>query len=996
MKYICHNIFMIRTPHLPLECWEQLCKVPIDSIWEYVQKQGLQDYISEALLISTPSLYDALLRRGLDKRKDKAANMSLYKYLLRAATRTTPYGLFADVSLGEFKGSTTESLLKNGITKNICADNLWIFQLIREIESNSDNVKKLSLKWNPSCVSRKSRVWNFHYANGGSNATNSIKPQNSIRESKLVGIIKHYTQKGIKYKELKDIIKNVFPNAEEGVIDKTIQTLIEYEYIFTDLRIPAYCEDKIEHVLDILKKHDIDKELQLKIQKIKESFEEYEKSTEGEQVLTNLICDMEALHKSDVYVEVNSGSKIENPLLSTEVKERVEKFVDCLSEIGLESVILSTLWSFKARFQEEYGQDVEVPLLEVIDPNGFDGLRFYNNPRRNMTVRDSKIRTIIECKLQSALVNGRNKVELTKEDFLGVNDDFLELQENAKWVSSFDLNFIITKDESRLNLALGPNIGANDAGKTFRRFERTFNTDKLKEYDEIYKTSESEFLTIEVREMPALGRLANVFNETLKSQYFLPLGMPCCENVPNKIILEDLFVVLHENKLYIKLKSKNQVCRFVSNNMLNPLLHSSVYNLLREISLEYEDMKIVERIGNLFENQYVYCPRIVIEDVTVLPEKWSFTKLNLSRDSFESFSRDFERYSEEYKLPKLFYLCRADNRLLLQKDSVNSLLILYEEYCESKILELCSVEESFLESDLVKSNRNEKYAAEFVFSFYKNEFSKPFKNILASELIDVNRKYPPFEDGWLYLKVYCHEDMENDLLISFKQKMCEWDLKDFFYVRYADEIGSHCRIRIKYPSQKTALSHYENINRWLTALQKFGIIESWSICEYRRELNRYGGHIGFADIEKVFSTNSNFTIDFLEQLNEKNQEELCFYAIATLLHECLGDELSMFKLLDGNIERGKYRTEYQKNRKNYIKLLEEVLLCDNEKSEINIIMTQLRQKENILTSGFGDIVLSLLHMCCNRMTRSRKTEEKVYSFLRHSLYDVIKKRQYVK
>ena len=59
MKYTCNNEFMIRMPALPTEVAKELYDLNFDEVWTYVEKNDLENYIKEALQISSQSLYDA-------------------------------------------------------------------------------------------------------------------------------------------------------------------------------------------------------------------------------------------------------------------------------------------------------------------------------------------------------------------------------------------------------------------------------------------------------------------------------------------------------------------------------------------------------------------------------------------------------------------------------------------------------------------------------------------------------------------------------------------------------------------------------------------------------------------------------------------------------------------------------------------------------------------------------------------------------------------------
>ena len=112
MTYLCHDIFMIRTPALPLSVAENLYTVDKKEVWNYIKKLGLDEHMLEALYISSPSLYHAILNIGQDDKNDQATFISLYKYLIRTSSRTTPFGLMANVALGSFSSDDKSCIEK--------------------------------------------------------------------------------------------------------------------------------------------------------------------------------------------------------------------------------------------------------------------------------------------------------------------------------------------------------------------------------------------------------------------------------------------------------------------------------------------------------------------------------------------------------------------------------------------------------------------------------------------------------------------------------------------------------------------------------------------------------------------------------------------------------------------------------------------------------------------------------------------------------------------
>ena len=312
--YSCHSVFMVRTPALPMEVAEKMYGCDYRDIWKYIRDMSLDGYFTESLKIASPSLYEAIkkLGGGGDEKRDRATCLSLYKYLIRAATRTTPYGIFAGVALAEFGSRGVHSVDSGRIHKKISADNLWLYKLIEKIEKNQAALEKLSLIWNKSCYVSGRRMRNPIYSKHGT-SENAIKENSSIRYSPLVELVVSSAQDYINYRELVGIIKSAYDYVPDEKVINVINTLIEQEYLLTEIRIPAYCSNTLSYCLGVLERRNILPELREQLNQIQRRFDEYE---------------------------------------------------------------------------EGYGQGVEIPLTQVIDPAGFDGLSYMDVTRSEENERE--------------------------------------------------------------------------------------------------------------------------------------------------------------------------------------------------------------------------------------------------------------------------------------------------------------------------------------------------------------------------------------------------------------------------------------------------------------------------------------------------------------------------------------------------------------------------------------------------------------------------------
>lgn len=619
-------------------------------------------------------------------------------------------------------------------------------------------------------------------------------------------------------------------------------------------------------------------------------------------------------------------------------------------------------------------------------------------------------------------MNNEEEVVLKKADFINIIKEYPQ----SRYSKSFDINFFITKLEDNYNIVVGPNMGSSKAGSMFQRFTNLFNQSLLQEYNEIYKEeinlSEEGYLLVDARELTVTGRSNNVTNRFKNHNYYLLIALTE-EDSSNEITIDDLLVGLSQDgKLYIKSKSKNKICKIVADNMLNSAINGKMLSFLREVSVGYED-KFIDRLYMLYSNNYVYIPRISFEGVIIHPRKWIFTQEMLELHTFEKFKEGFENYRNQYSIDKLVYLCDYDNRLVLDLESEESIEIIYFSVKKSRKLELCELENRLFSGSIVKDKKGRSYVSEMIFSLILDRDKKEKVDINKGSYVkdnlvlqNENRVFPPFKEGWVYIKLYGIGNREDDVLKNIYEVLDSLENPMFFYLRYFDNEGKHLRIRFKFNGQQEAVEKVLILNVWLEKLLEKALINRWVFDTYKRETNRYGGIDLIEETENLFYTDSAFTVDILSLIDIEKESELEKSYIAGLcmmLKFLTEDEIDAFEVLDAKNYHKAYRDEFNKNRKKYMDLVERILVngiasidavfINMENSILSRKKALIRFKEKLLeavnnktnTNFRKDIILSLMHMYCNRLTGKMEYEEKYMALVRHALYSLIERNKHI-
>lgn len=899
------------------------------------------------------------------------------------------------------------------------------------MENDIKIASQLKLKFNPICFVSGDRVKNPYFSNHGDIYKHSdYVKENSIRYTTLIKLIKEKSQDFTSFDDIKKEIVKAYTNVPDELLNNTLMQLIENEYLITELRLPAYCNDTLGYIIKILQDKNGVEELLNKLQTINKLIVLYRNSDEGLdriKILEYIYKNMSEMYKSKNYLEVNKGLILHENYLSNEIREKLEEFVETLSMIPLDPKDYCTLDKFKEEFTERYGLNIEVPLVDIIDDNNFNGLNLFDEKSYKMSQREMEVRRIIDNKILLALMNGEEEVNLTRYDFLKVE----EIPISTNSAKSFDMNFYITKKNEEYYFTIGPNMGSSKAGSMFQRFASVFDNDLMKDYNNIYEKevelTKEQYILVEARELSTAGRSNNVTNRFKNYDYYLAIA--CTDkNAKEEIPISDLYIgVSHRKELYIKSKSRNKKVKVVVDNMLNPALNSKFLNLLRKISNEYEN-EIVGRAFMQCKNEYIYTPRIKIEGVTVRPRKWKFGSNDLIIKDFDGFKNSFLSASSEYKIDKYVYICENDNRLLVDIKSLDAFEIMYSTIKKQKNLELSEVEQGIFNEEIVKDLEGNNYISEFVFSFIQESnkevmlekeetnFSNQKGYVLENiELQRENNKFPLCRDGWIYIKIYGLGNRGNELLTREVPDLLakSTDVK-FFFIRYYDS-KNHLRLRFKFKDEESALSGLKIINSWISKLEIKQIIDKAVFDTYERESNRYGGIELIEFAENIFFSDSLFVIDMLQQfdLDEEDDREIAYIiGMISMLKYLARDEEEMLEILETNNLEKSYRKEFRNNSKKYLKITEAILAEDilniDERLE-NVVNSYNKRKLKIQsfkielekqlglkknTNYKSNIILSIIHMYCNRMTGIRTYEEQYLAIIRHSIHALLQKRKH--
>lgn len=982
----CADCFLIRTPSLPIYYIREISEYLNDPV-EYIKSNSkLDTYMRKALLVASRSLYDAYVNCDrLNRRKYDKLNESLLKYMLRSACRSTPFGLFSSVSIGKFD---EENHIVKGNTKyDISADNAWINKVVMTLERIPEALNHLYVIKNDSCIICGDRVRNICYSSHGCAeiGKNSVDEIN-IRFTPLYTLIENACKDYICINDLKSLIYEEYDVPEE-IVNSTLRQLIENEFLITNLRIPPYCENSLDHIITELNRCNINNDIVQKLKRIKQVLDELKYDFQ-EKLMLEVFGLMSDVTVTKNYINVNLGNNLREQYLSYEIKEKIELFAETISKISCKHNATERIVQY---IVEKYGSNTKIPLLQLLQ----DGIIFADNGIDFTKDDDSyeSLLRVLHMKIQGALIKNEHEVTISREDMSLCNKE-------GQW-QSFEVNMLITDDKEGRNLWIGPNYGSNRSGKMVRRFEDCLSQELLNEYnDSLNAVNNEDIEYVEIREFRSYGEQGNVINNRQYNEKYMVLGYSGSSN-DNRVTINDLLISVENNQIIMYSKSLGKQLLFFTDNMLNIDLYNKISQFLIGATEDYVNSPI-DRIAHIVnELKYKYTPRINLSGVVISPRRWHFEKNEINAKSFSNFKEELGKLIEQFEIDNLVYLCRFDNRIMVNLNSDYGLKFLFKEYSMYEELQLSEMEKG---DPIVYDGDGYLYLNECVFSIINTEPILAKKSKGNSILIQENRCKLPFEDGWVYLKLYGDKKRQNDLITNEIPSLLELlHYEKYYYIRYIDETGDHIRLRIKFAEEDVAIKEQNLVTEWIIHLREKKIINDITISVYEREINRYGGEQSIDIAEDFFYRNSEYIKKLISRNDLTNhivQEEVAIVSLICILNNMVKRENQLVLLNSMNLGDS-HRSYYRKHRKNLSTLLQKAnVLRNSTESELveqNRVLKRFRinliKTAESLTNDYDNIVLSLMHMNCNRIGLDTYTERKYMELLRNIVYDYSRKEQ---
>lgn len=667
MNFIIEQQYLTRIPLLPIDALSLIPQNPsLDEMDGFIRILSKNSILLEGIATASKSLYETIVNYPLahhDKKSTKSTYFSVLKYYIRAAYRTTPYGLFSGVGIGTLSNCNHISFdSQNKFTRKGRPDMEWINGVISNIQNDATVHNSLIFRVNPNCYSLNNRFINPHPTRTNLNAQDNIQ-SSSISISKLTkSVISKFSNRDFSFQELLLFIQEAYPQVNQSRIFQYINALIYNEYLISRLIVPFCNTDALSHILYNLNCMEVSSiPLAHELSQLKSDLESLNALPLGSGINAYMSCTKRMKH-----IFPDSKNELQHDLcLNLSNNTLAYSDVSCFSK-NLEKLINAArgytknpaLENFVNKFLDRFGYCKEVSLVELFAPSvGLYPLDV-NSPPSFYSHEHTPDRYQKLCKLLNDKLIGfvGGSIELTSEDLLSLSTD--EKNSGPELPISFDVACYILRDSSlkdAIKFMLSPIAGTQEAHKVVGRFEYLLENDILKEFYTFHHQIEQNLNAfdtslIEYHEAPSSKRLANLCQNKSFCKHQVALSTNTPQGV-DEIPLSDLTVGIDQttNNVYVYSKSLSQRVTFSFPNMLNPMLQSTFARFLMGTSstgaIDFSCL-----IGDIGSYPITHMPRIIFENIIISPERWTIDVTHCLTN-LETFSIFVNRQRLLYSIP---------------------------------------------------------------------------------------------------------------------------------------------------------------------------------------------------------------------------------------------------------------------------------------------------------------------------------------------------------
>lgn len=787
----------------------------------------------------------------------RRAVVSVVRYLVRATSRATPFGLFAGVAGARFEDGTT---VRWGQQHQPVAriDAEWFDAVLAQLEADPELRSRLPVVAHSAATVRDGRLV-LSWQRRPDAATEAGLGEVSVRNTRLVQAIMRTAATPIRLREVAETVAAEV-NASTSAVESVLGALVQQGLLLTQLRPPMTAPDPLAHLVAVLDAV----------------------QAEGVPSMAGQVEHLRALHRETARLNsadpqqtrerrstlsraVRQLAPSEHPLgldlrldcdlaLPQAVAREAEDAAAALVRLNPQPFGRPEWQQYRNRFLERYGPHAVVPVTELVADTGLGfpaGYRDapWNTPaERPFSQRDATVMAWA----QRAAWQHRREIVLDDDaiaDLDVASGDEVTVQPHTELRVRVHAASRAALDRGGFELAVAG--AARNAGATSGRFLDLLEPEQQRRMSAAYAelpTVCDTALPVQISAPALYPRTNNVARSRQVLPTVLSLGEhpdPAVETVP----LEDLAVTADADRLVLLSRSRQRPVEPVVFNAVEMVRHAHpLVRLLAELSTAHVAPCAPFSWGHA--SQLPFLPRVRYGRTILAPARWRLETSDLpeAATTWRAWKESFHQWREHYAVPDTVHVGDTDRRMRLHLHTDAHLHLLRAELNRSGSLVLREAPpgEAFGWFD--------GHAHEVTIPLAAST-QNPAPPCTAQPLGRAHGHLPG-NDTWLYVKLYAHPDRHNALLDHLPALLSTWDSEpEWWFLRYHDP-DPHLRLRIRLHDAEQAARAAAEINAWVERLREHGLVARAQCDTYFPETGRFGEGAAMAAAESVFAADS--------------------------------------------------------------------------------------------------------------------------------------------
>lgn len=1031
-------------------------RLPLDVLYAFHERAGnrpelferelirffSQSSMLEALYVASPELYSSFtgliegrVKTGVDK-----LLKTLYKYLVRMTSRSTPYGLFAGCALGEL-GAETRIAFDDStpFRKHVRLDMNYVAELADGLLQKSAIRSQVKFFPNTSLYQVGDT---YRYVESALNNKKRLYILASVDRNAYLDRIISLARQGATIRELADCIVSEEISREEA--EQFVDAIVKAQILVSELGATVTGEEFFFTIVDKLRGirgatedlHQLNKIAGL-LQSEEQGVDKYK---EVESVLAEhfVTTGSKDLVQTDLFFQTRACT------ISDRAIGLLTKEFQNLACLGYRTP-QTEMNQFKKRFLARYEQR-EMPLLEVLDCEtgiGYgdamagradnlpllDEMQWPESPKTT-DADDSAFAALRDRLYQQSFSERGDRICITDSilnEFRKTVDDTAQTPDSFYLFGNIIAGAQEDIDSGNFKFAFKA-MGGPSGLKLIGRF--CHGSGQLSEWVKNAVSGEEQLaenvVFAEIAHLPE-ARVGNVLMRPHLRQFEIPYLSGSSMPRENQILPEDLMVsVSVSGEVILRSKRLNKRVFPRLTNAHNFSDGLPVYRFLCELTYQHDYRYLGWEWGHLASNAFL--PRVEYKHWVLSRATWNIDKKIVGSlvASENLTAREWRVVRDAFNIPRFVQLRQGDSELLIDGDSDFAVEVVSDSIRKYEKVTLTEFPEYEQSGFLGKPG--ESYVNEILLPLLHKKESLPPKQVWEQQRVTEPAVRRDFMTGseWLYVKIYAGTRTADRLLTSvikpFADRLvAESAIEKWFFIRYGDP-DNHIRLRFYHSSDK---SFWQTVLRELHTLMephlRNGTVHKIQLDTYKRELERYG-HYAFEEIESIFFADSAATAGLLNMLSGDEGEHFRWLTglkgVDMLLND-LGFTLEDKKAFAGHLQerffhefRGDTCLNVQLNNK-YRQHTEEIrgfldggyddtlngidgiiALLEERSSRIRASLEVILPHNEISLQNFAD---SLVHMFVNRLFVSQQREHElvVYHYLKKYYESKLARREKV-